>query len=54
MDVLKQIKAVPEALIKISEAILRSRIKDHVATATVRGDSDKIVEELMEALKYRV
>lgn len=53
VDVLKQIKAVQGALSKINEAVLRSHIKDHVATAAVRGDTDRIVEELMEALKYR-
>jgi DNA-binding FrmR family transcriptional regulator len=53
VDVLKQIKAVQGALSKVNEAVLRSHIKDHVATAAVRGDTDKIVEELMEALKYR-
>jgi DNA-binding FrmR family transcriptional regulator len=53
VDVLKQIKAVQGALSKINEAVLRSHIKDHVATAADRGDTEKIVEELMEALKYR-
>jgi DNA-binding FrmR family transcriptional regulator len=53
VDVLKQIKAVQGALSKVNEAVLRSHIKDHVTTAAVRGDTDKIVEELMEALKYR-
>lgn len=53
VDVLKQLKAVQGALSKVSEAVLRSHIRDHVATAAQRGDTDKIVEELMEALKYR-
>jgi CsoR family transcriptional regulator, copper-sensing transcriptional repressor len=53
VDVLKQVKAVQGALSKINEAVLRSHIKDHVATAAVRGDTDRIVEELIEALKYR-
>lgn len=53
VDVLKQIKAVQGALSKINEAVLKAHIRDHVATAAQRGDSEHIVEELMEALKYR-
>lgn len=53
VDVLKQIKAVQGALSKINESVLRSHVRDHVATAAQRGDTDTIVEELMEALKYR-
>ena len=53
VDVLKQVKAVQGALTKINEAVLRSHIRDHVATAAERGDAAHVVEELMEALKYR-
>ena len=53
VDVLKQVKAVQGALSRINDAVLRSHIRDHVATAGQRGDTDAIVEELMEALKYR-
>ena len=53
VDVLKQVKAVQGALTKVNERVLRSHIRDHVATAALRGDSDTIVEELMEALKYQ-
>lgn len=53
VDVLKQIKAVNGALEKVGAVILRSHLKDHVVTAHKRGDTDKIVEELMEVLKYR-
>ncbi len=53
VDVLKQLKAVQGALTKVNEAVLRSHIRDHVVTASERGDADQIVEELMEALKYR-
>lgn len=53
VDVLKQIKAVQGALSKINEGVLRAHIRDHVATAAQRGDTDHIVDELMEALKYR-
>lgn len=53
VDVLKQVKAVQGALSKINEAVLRAHIRDHVATAAARGDTEHIVDELMEALKYR-
>lgn len=53
VDVLKQVKAVQGALSKVNEAVLRSHIRDHVSTAAQRGDTDHIVNELMEALKYR-
>ena len=53
VDVLKQIKAVEGALHKVGDLVLRSHLKDHVVTAGERGDSDRIVEELMEVLKYR-
>jgi DNA-binding FrmR family transcriptional regulator len=53
VDVLKQIKAVQGALGRVSEMILRSHLRDHVVTAHERGDVDRIVEELMEVLKYR-
>lgn len=53
VDVLKQIKAVDGALDKVGDLVLRSHLKDHVVTAQQRGDADKIVEELMEVLKYR-
>ncbi len=53
VDVLKQVKAVQGALSRINDGVLRSHIRDHVVTAAQRGDTDAIVEELMEALKYR-
>ncbi len=53
VDVLNQVKAVQGALARVSEAVLRSHIRDHVITASQRGDADHIVEELMRALKYR-
>lgn len=54
VDVLKQVSAVQGAIRKVSENILRSHIRDHVATAAQRGDADQIVDELMEALKYKL
>ncbi len=53
VDVLKQIKAVDGALDKVGALVLRSHLKDHVVTAHERGDYDRIIEELMEVLKYR-
>lgn len=53
VDVLKQLSAVQGALSKVGDGVLRSHIRDHVTTAATRGDSEKIVTELMEALKYR-
>ncbi|MGE0278008.1 MAG: metal-sensitive transcriptional regulator [Nitrospiraceae bacterium] len=53
VDVLKQIKAVDGAMIKIGDIILRSHLHDHVVTAEKRGDTNEIIEELMEILKYR-
>jgi len=53
VDALKQIKAVGGALDKVAGLILKSHLRDHVATARQRGDVDEIVAELMEVLKYR-
>jgi len=53
VDILKQIKAVQGALAKISNGVLRSHIREHVVTAGQRGDTNHIVDELMEALKYK-
>ena len=53
VDVLKQLKAVEGALDRVGEMVLRAHLRDHVATAHERGDVEEIVEELMEALKYR-
>jgi DNA-binding FrmR family transcriptional regulator len=53
VDALKQIKAVNGALDKVGGIVLRSHLQDHVVTANQRGDTDQIVDELMEVLKYR-
>lgn len=53
VDVLKQIKAVQGALDKVGELVLKSHLEHHVASAAQRGDTDKLVAELMEVLKYR-
>jgi DNA-binding FrmR family transcriptional regulator len=53
VDVLKQIKAVEGALDRIGDMVLQSHLKHHVVTAQARGDTDKIVAELMDVLKYR-
>lgn len=53
VDVLKQVKAVQGALSRVNGKVLRAHVRDHVATASERGDTDAVVDELMEALKYR-
>ncbi|MBF6595996.1 MAG: metal-sensitive transcriptional regulator [Thermaceae bacterium] len=53
VDVLKQISAVQGALDKVGSIVLRSHLEHHVASAAQRGDTDKMVDELMEVLKYR-
>jgi DNA-binding FrmR family transcriptional regulator len=53
VEALKQIKAVTGALDKVGVLILESHLRDHVATAAARGDTDHIVDELLEVLKYR-
>ncbi len=53
VDVMKQLSAVQGALSKVNDKVLRSHIRDHVSTAILRGDTEHIVEELMEALKYK-
>ena len=53
VDVLKQLKAVEGALDRIGEMVLQSHLKHHVVTSHERGDTDRIVGELMEVLKYR-
>jgi DNA-binding FrmR family transcriptional regulator len=53
VDVLKQVKAVDGALAKVANLVLQSHLQQHVATAHERGDTDQIVQELMEILKYR-
>ena len=53
VDVMKQLSAVQGAISKVNERVLRSHIRDHVSTAILRGDTEHMVDELMEALKYR-
>lgn len=53
IDVLKQIKAVEGALQKAGQITLESHLRAHVTTAAERGDTEKIVAELMDALRYR-
>ena len=53
VDVLKQVKAVDGALAKVGNLVLRSHLHNHVVTAAGRGDTEQIVDEMMELLKYR-
>ena len=41
------------ALEKAGQITLESHLRAHVATAAERGDTETIVEELMDALRYR-
>lgn len=53
VDVLKQMKAVEGALDRVGALVLKSHLTHHVATAAGRGDEARMVDELMELLKYR-
>jgi DNA-binding FrmR family transcriptional regulator len=53
VEVLKQMRAVGGALGKVGDLVLRSHLRSHVVTAAERGDTEEIVGELMEILKYR-
>lgn len=53
VDVLKQARAVEGAVSKVGDVVLRSHLRTHMATAAQRGDTEALVEELMEYLKYR-
>lgn len=52
VDVLKQMSAVEGAVSKVASLVLRSHLRNHMVTAAQRGDSDALVDELMEYLKY--
>lgn len=52
VDVLKQVSAIEGALRKVSNLVLRSHLHSHVVTSQQRGDTETIVSELMEVLKY--
>lgn len=53
VDVLKQLKAVGGALDKVGSLVLKSHLQHHVVTAHARGDEARIVDDLMDILKYR-
>ena len=53
VDVLKQVRAVDGALDKVAQMVLQSHLRNHVVTAAQRGDTEEIVDELMDILKYR-
>ena len=53
VDVLRQIKAVQGALENAGRITLEGHLRAHVATAAERGDTEMIVGELMDALRYR-
>ena len=47
------VEKLESALDKVGTLVLRSHLRDHVVTAAQRGDTEEIVKELMEVLKYR-
>ena len=53
VDVLRQLRAVEGALQKAGHITLESHLRAHVTTAAERGETETIVEELMDALRYR-
>ena len=53
VDVLKQLKAVEGALGRVGDLVLKSHLAHHVVSAAARGDEARMVDELMELLKYR-
>ncbi len=52
VDILKQTRAIEGAVSKVGELVLRSHLRNHVASAAQRGDADELVDELMEYLRY--
>ena len=52
-EVMKQLAAVQGSLERASRLVLRNHLETCVATAMQQGRTQEIVEELMEALRYR-
>jgi DNA-binding FrmR family transcriptional regulator len=52
IDVLQQLKAVTGALAKVSAAVLRSHVREHVAHPASPPDADALVDDLMSPLRY--
>ena len=52
-EVMKQLSAVQGSLERASRLVLRNHLETCVATAMQQGRTQEIVEELMEALRYR-
>ncbi len=53
VDLLRQIRAVQGALEKAGQITLESHLRADVASAAERADTELIVDELMDALRYR-
>ena len=51
-DVMKQLSAVQGALEQANRAVLRNHLETCVAVAMAEGRNGKIIDELMEALRY--
>jgi DNA-binding FrmR family transcriptional regulator len=52
-EVMKQLSAVQGSLERASRLVLRNHLETCVATAMQEGRTQEIVDELMEALRYR-
>jgi len=51
-DLMKQLSAVQGSLERSSRIVLRNHLETCVAAAMAAGQTDEIVDELMEALRY--
>ena len=52
-EVMKQLSAVQGSLERASRLVLRNHLETCVATAMKQGRTQEIVDELMEALRYK-
>ncbi|MEA3075223.1 MAG: CsoR family transcriptional regulator, copper-sensing transcriptional repressor [Actinomycetota bacterium] len=52
-EVMKQLAAVQGSLEKASRLVLQNHLQTCVATAMQEGRTQEIVDELMDALRYR-
>jgi len=51
IDIINQIQAVQSALNKVSEIVLEDHLKTCVSHAIKKGEGQKFIKEVMEALK---
>ena len=51
-DVMKQVSALQSSLEKVNRILLQNHLETCVPEAVANGHAEKIVDELMEALRY--